>query len=106
MKPTPPGKNIALISYITFIGMIIAYYMNRDKKYEFASWHIKNMFGLFLLLIISQVTQAYVNLAFGETLWMLAFALWVFSIIMATLNFKRAIPYFSEKFQDWFRFLD
>ncbi|RMA64513.1 hypothetical protein [Ulvibacter antarcticus] len=106
MKTNPPGKKIALIAYITFIGMIVAYYMNRDKNFEFAHWHLKNMFGLFLLLIISQVTQAYINMEIGEVLWVLAFVLWIFSIIMASLNIKRAIPFFSEKFQHWFRFLD
>ena len=40
---TPPGKNKAIIAYITFIGMLIAISMNRDEKHEFATWHIKNM---------------------------------------------------------------
>jgi uncharacterized membrane protein len=106
MKETPPGKKIAIIAYITFIGLIVAYYINKDEKHEFATWHIKNMFGLFLLLIFSQATQHYVDIALGEVLWVLAFVLWIYSIVMAFLNFKRAIPFFSEKFQVWFRFLN
>lgn len=106
MSATPPGKNRALIAYLTFVGLIIAFYMNRNEPDEFATWHIKNMFGLLLLLLISQVTQAYIDIGWGEILWLLSFFLWVFSIIMASLNFKKAIPYFSEKFQQWFTFLD
>ena len=40
----PKGKNLAIVAYITFIGMFIAYTINRDKKDAFATAHIKNMF--------------------------------------------------------------
>ncbi|RFN58346.1 hypothetical protein [Marixanthomonas ophiurae] len=100
------AKTKAIIAYLTFIGTLIAFFINKDKKHEFTTWHIKNMFGLLLLLIISQVTQAYIDLFFGEILWFIAFFLWAFSFVMAILNKKQAIPYFSEKFQEWFTFLD
>jgi uncharacterized membrane protein len=106
MREIPAGKKTAIIAYLTFIGLIIAYYKNRNEPTEYAGWHIKNMFGLLLLLLISQVSQAYVDLLLGELLWLLAFALWLFSLIMVVQNNKKAIPYFSEKFQQWFTFLD
>ena len=40
------GKNIAIIAYITIIGLIIAYVMNNDKKDAFATYHIKQSLGL------------------------------------------------------------
>lgn len=40
------GKNIAIIAYITIIGLIIAFVMNNDKKDAFASYHIKQSLGL------------------------------------------------------------
>ena len=43
---TPEGKNLAIVAYITFIGMFIAYSINRDKKQAFVTAHIKNMCGL------------------------------------------------------------
>lgn len=106
MNTTPLGKNIAIIAYITFIGTIIAYIMNMDKKHEFAKFHIKNMFGLILLLFFSQVTQASVNLLLGEILFVIAFFLWAYSIIMAVTNQKKGVPIVDEKFQVWFKFLD
>ena len=42
------GKNIAIISYITIIGLIIAFVMNNDKKDAFASYHIKQSLVPFL----------------------------------------------------------
>lgn len=101
----PPGKSKAIIAYLTFIGMLIAYFMNRDDRHEFATWHIKNMFGLVVLLFISQIVQIY-YLVPGEIIWWIAFVGWLFSLIMAISNRKSALPYFSEKFQEWFKFLD
>ena len=40
------GKNIAVISYLTIFGTIIAYFLNGDKKNEFASFHIRQALGL------------------------------------------------------------
>jgi uncharacterized membrane protein len=42
------GKTIAIIAYITIIGLIIAFVMNNDKKNTFASYHIKQSLGLAL----------------------------------------------------------
>ncbi|ULC60650.1 hypothetical protein MBM09_06560 [Flaviramulus sp. BrNp1-15] len=44
------GRKNAIISYITIIGVIIAYYLNNedDKKSAFASFHIRQSLGLWL----------------------------------------------------------
>ncbi len=34
------GKTIAIIAYLTFIGTIIAYFMNSENRNQFASFHI------------------------------------------------------------------
>ena len=103
---TPEGKNIAIVAYITFIGMFIAYSINRDKKQAFVTAHIKNMCGLVFGLMISQTTQKYINSQLGDLLWWVVFSLWVYSIIAVLQNKLPNIPYLSEKFQQWFTFLD
>lgn len=35
------GKNIAIISYLTVIGLVLAFVMNNEKKEPFASFHIR-----------------------------------------------------------------
>ncbi len=49
------GKTMAIISYITVIGLIIAYFMNNDKKNEFASFHIGQSLRIFILGIVIAV---------------------------------------------------
>ena len=48
LSQTNEGKNIAIIAYITIIGLIIAFVMNNEKKDSFATYHIKQSLGLAL----------------------------------------------------------
>lgn len=105
METTPAGKIHAVVAYLTFLGWIIAYFLNRDAKNKFATYHIKNMFGLLLILFVAQIMQTQ-HLLFGEVLWLLAFVLWVISLVMALTNKQKGIPFLSEKFQQWFTFLE
>jgi len=98
----PPGKIKAIIAYCTFIGMFIALSLNRDPKHEFATWHIKNMFGLLLFLFVAVALQ---NYTIGPYVYWGTLALWAFSLLMAILGKQKAIPFLSEKFQQWFPFL-
>ncbi len=103
---TQQEKTIGLISYLTFVGMIIAYFMNKDLKSPYATYHIKTMFGLVILLFISVVTQGNIHLVAGEIIFVIAFILWAIAILHAIQGKLVVFPYFSEKFQQWFTFLD
>ncbi|MEM0518772.1 MULTISPECIES: hypothetical protein [Aequorivita] len=105
MKTSPAGKSTALIAYAPFVGFLIAYFINRDEQHEFATWHIKNMFGLFILFVVAMVVQSQINLTAGDVLWVICFVLWLYSWAMAYFNKRQAIPILSEKFQEWFTFL-
>lgn len=105
-KIAPPGKNKAIITYITFVGMLIAMSMNSNEKHPFATVHIKNMFGLTLLWISAKVFIAYINLIIGEIFFWTAIILLVYSLIRAITNKKPELPYVSDWFNKWFTFLD
>ncbi len=106
MKNSPAGKSTALIAYAPFVGFLIAFYINKDEKSEFATWHIKNMFGLSILFIVSLIVQSQINLKTGDILWFACCLLWLFCWAMAFSNKKLGIPFLSEKFQQWFTFLN
>ncbi len=50
-KPKRKGKKIAIISYLTIIGLLIAYKMNATKKSSFASYHIRQSLGITTVII-------------------------------------------------------
>ncbi|MCB0456621.1 MAG: hypothetical protein KDC91_02680 [Flavobacteriaceae bacterium] len=95
-------KTNAVIAYLTFIGLLIAILLNKEKKDTFVLWHIKNMFGLVVLLFVAVALQ---NYAVGFYFYWATVVLWFFSLVMALLGKKKAIPLVSEKFQQWFMFL-
>jgi uncharacterized membrane protein len=103
MNETPPGKIKAVIAYLTFIGMLIAYFMNKDNTHTFTTWHIKNMFGLVILLFVSLALQ---DNEIGFYIYWISVVLWAYSVVMALLNKQKGVPFLSEKFQQWFTFLD
>lgn len=99
-------KTHGIINYITFVGMIIAYFMNRELKSTYVTYHIKIMFGLVLLLFISQVSHAYIHYILGDVFWLLSFVLWVLAFVSAL---QGKIPRFGGlgiQFQKWFTFLE
>jgi uncharacterized membrane protein len=102
----PSGRTKAIIAYLTFIGMLIAYSMNRDQRDPFATWHIKNMFGLVLGQFIFLMLDSYLNDLVHGLVFGALFLAWLISIIMALTNQKKGIPVLSEKFQQWFTFLN
>ena len=47
------GKTMAIISYVTLIGTLIAYFSNQgDKKNEFVSFHIGQAVRIWILLFV------------------------------------------------------
>lgn len=101
--PKPAGKSIAITAYITFVGLLIAYFLNKDDKHPFATWHIKNMFGLQIILFCSLVMP---HQLIGAIIYWTAVICWLWSLIMVLSNKQQGVPFLSEKFQTWFTFLD
>ena len=106
MEETIPGKKKAIITYLTFVGFLIAASMNSNQKDNFATWHIKNMFGIMVIWIVSWAIQFNINLLVGDVLQIVSVLMLLYSLVMAILNKKQSIPLLSEKFQEWFTFLD
>ncbi len=106
MESKPEGKKIALVAYAPFIGFFLAFFLNQDYKYAFATWHIKNMFGLFLLFLVATIIQSQIDAASGDIIWLIVFFGYIICFILAATNRVVGIPFLSEKFQQWFTFLD
>jgi len=97
-------KNIAIIAYITIIGLIIAFVMNNDKKSEFAKFHIKQSLGLALtglaLGIIGMIPLL------GWIIYILGIIvllyMWVMGLMNAINNTQSSVPFLGKKYIEWF----
>jgi len=89
-------KTVAIISYITLIGWIIALVLNKPKS-EFASFHIRQVLGIFLLGIVLSIIPIV-----GFIAWIIPFVLWILGLISAIQGEKKPVPVVGEYFQQWF----
>ena len=97
------GKTIAIISYLTIIGTLIAYFMNVEKKNTFAGFHLRQALGLWLTyaaigLIVSQFDS-----------WLASIGFYIFFAVLFIYGFGNAIsgkaqtvPLLGEYYQKWF----
>ncbi|WP_044398021.1 hypothetical protein [Lacinutrix sp. Hel_I_90] len=96
------GKSLAILSYFTFIGTLIALFMNLERKNPFTNFHIRQMIGLIIMLIVSNVVERFVNSWAGTILWIITFSCWLYALIYAIKGEMKLIPVLGEKFQEWF----
>tara|TARA_R110002073_G_scaffold4213_1_gene27891 strand:- start:30912 stop:31238 length:327 start_codon:yes stop_codon:yes gene_type:complete len=98
------GKTIAIISYITWIGTLIAFIMNNEKKNTFASFHIRQMVGLSLLSIVNSfVVYRFIGYGAFSIIGIGILVLWVMGLIGAVQGEERKIPLLGDQFQEWFK---
>ena len=99
------GKEIAIISYITIIGLIIAFVMNREKKYDFASYHIKQMLGLAVIgLIVFVIGQIPIlGWIFSILVAIPMLIIWIMGLMNAVNGKKKPIPVIGKYALDWFK---
>jgi len=81
------GRKNAIISYITIIGVIIAFYLNNesDKKSTFASFHIRQSLGLWLTFW----ALGYIIGSFDS--WFVTSGFYLFFAVLFIYGFSNAI---------------
>ena len=98
------GKTMAIISYITIIGTLIAFIMNQNKHNYFASFHIRQAIGIFTVGLLVNFINRYTNIDFLDMILGIGvFVLWILGLIGAIKGEERLVPLLGEQFQEWFR---
>ncbi|WP_341843080.1 DUF4870 domain-containing protein [Chitinophaga caseinilytica] len=105
-------KTVAIISYISIIGWLIAYFQYKDKPRDpFVAYHLKQALGIAVISIILGVAinvvvrivpalsvVVYANIAI--------LVLWVLGIINALNGLQKPVPVVGAMFERQFPFLD
>lgn len=99
------GKTIGIIAYLTLIGFVIAFVLNKDKNYPFATYHIKQALGLMLcglaIFIVGMVPILGWIISFLGSICLLI--LWIMGLLNAINNKVKPIPVLGTKFEEWFK---
>lgn len=102
---TAEGKTIALIAYLTIIGLIIAFVMNNEKKNAFAKYHIVQSLGLALTgLALGAIGMIpilgwLVNII---GLFVLLY-MWIMGLVNAINEKENSVPFLGDKYEEWFK---
>ena len=98
------GKTMAIISYITIIGTLIAFIMNQNKRNYFAAFHIRQSLGIFLTGLVVNFLQRYIDYNWLDVVLSLGvFVLWIVGLIAAIQGEEKTVPLLGDQFQEWFR---
>ena len=102
-KTVEDGKAIAIISYLTWIGLIVAFILNADKKNVFAKWHIRQ--ALLLMIIATVCSLVFWVPILGWTLAVALFILWLIGLVSAIQGEEKLVPIIGKFAQEWFKSL-
>lgn len=97
------GKTLAVVSYLTIIGSVIAIIMNNEKKNEFTAFHNRQGLGLCLMyMIVGYFISQFDNMQISVAFWVGMGLLFFYGIINAVNGKKQAVPLVGPFFQKIF----
>lgn len=113
-NPTPPpaaavatsteDKTVAILSYITLIGFIIALVMHGSNKTKLGAYHLRQTLGFVVtgfavgfIMIIPILGWLIALIA-----WPVFLVLWIMGIISAVNGQMKPVPLIGEHYQKWF----
>ena len=103
-KIVEEGKTLALLSYITFVGTIVAFILNQNKHNPFTAFHIRQAIGLALLYFAIDLVGGMLHLGWITRILSIGvFVLYVIGLIAAAQGEQKTVPFLGDYFQDWFK---
>lgn len=104
----PEDKTVAIVSYLTLIGFIVAVVLHGNKKTKLGAYHLRQTLGLFVTGIACWVVN--IMLAFIPIIgWLTIFVVWIGLIVLWVMGFIAAasgqmkpVPLLGEHYQKWF----
>lgn len=108
---TDNGKTVAIISYLSIIGWVIALVMHNGNKTPLGAYHLRQTIPLYIAGIVVWILQLfivllpYIGFAIDTLLTFVYIALailWLIGFIAAINGQEKPIPLIGKKSQEWF----
>ena len=105
---TSEDRTVAILSYITIIGFIVALVLHSSNKTALGTFHLRQCLGLiltFLALGVAGFILAFIPLLgwlASMILWLGIVVLWVIGLISAINGQSKPVPVRGEHYQKWF----
>lgn len=102
--PVTEDRTVAIVSYLTLIGFIVAVVLHSSKKTVLGAFHLRQTLGLMVagvaLWVIAMVpVLGWIISIIG---FLFLFVLWLMGLIAAAGGQLKPVPVLGEHFQKWF----
>ncbi|WP_333862395.1 hypothetical protein [Sphingobacterium sp.] len=101
------GKTIAIISYLTIIGLVAAIIMNSKEKTALGQFHIRQSIGISvtgMALGLLRFVPGIGGIAISIVGLLLLVAL-ILGLMSAFSGERKPLPFIGEKYQEWFNMI-
>ncbi|OUR90704.1 hypothetical protein A9Q87_12170 [Flavobacteriales bacterium 34_180_T64] len=97
------GKTLAVVSYFTLVGTLVAFFLNKDKGNTFAAFHIRQALGLWLLqMVLGFVVSGFDSWMVTNAFWIFFVILFIYGILGAFSGKQNSVPILGDFFQKIF----
>jgi uncharacterized membrane protein len=102
-----PGKTVAILSYCTLIGFIIAIVMNGEQKNksELGAFHIRQALGIFCTGFASFILMfiPFIGWLAMPVIQITLIVFWILGLIAAINSERKAVPLLGSLYQNLFK---
>ena len=102
------GKTIAIISYFTWVGWIIAFVLHSSNKSQIGAFHLRQTLALMILGILAYIVQImlifvpFLGWAIICIIWIGLLVLWIFGLVAAVNGQEKPMPVIGSLAQNIF----
>jgi uncharacterized membrane protein len=101
-------RTVAIVSYLTIIGFIVALILHMNKKTTLGAYHLRQCLGLIITGIALGVAGMimmfipFIGWLAMMACWVAMLVLWVMGLIAAANGQQKPLPVVGEHYQKWF----
>jgi len=107
---TPPpatggeDKTVAIVSYLTLIGFLVAVIIHSNKKTKLGAYHLRQMLGFMLswFAVIILFIIPIIGWILIPVFYICMIVLWVMGLIAAINGQMKPMPVVGPMYQKWF----
>ncbi|MBI9065549.1 MAG: hypothetical protein JEZ14_26430 [Marinilabiliaceae bacterium] len=105
------SNTIAILSYVWFIGWIIAFIMRQNERpqRELSRFHLRQSFGILLIILAHSFVAWILHFMYlgfiSNMLWFGIFILWLIGLMSAVQGQFKPIPFIGRWFEENFTFI-
>ncbi len=105
------SKTLSILSYVTLIGWLIAYFSGKEKSDSLLRYHLKQSLGLAIVsivlnIVLNIIARVVPALSFLGLAGYVILIFWVLGIINAANQAEKPVPVIGKVFEDKFAFIN